>query len=357
MGEFVALNGKHLYISSCGGVGDLIMFTPALRKIKENYPGVKITFLTAKHNKDSIDGLPFLEKVIWIERKKKFGRWRALWQLKKQDAVVFTDWQPQLLVAAWLLRISVRCGIPKPGHFLNRLLTKELQNHVMKSAAYAVQTNARIFEEALEIDLSGEFGEPEMASPSLQDKERVDTLLAEAGLMPDATFICLTPFAGLEERNWPLEAAREWIGRTERKYKVPVIILGPESKRQEAKTLGGINLTGKTTLLQLVEVIRRAALHVGPDSGPMHIAGAVGTPTVALFSKDLPSRWAPRQNCQVVTLALPCSPCSDEAARSCESLQCMRGLTADMVEEAVECLWNACQRHETIEKPRKDELC
>lgn len=333
-------NGKSLYISSCGGVGDLIMFTPSLRKIKEIYPDVRIIFLTAKHNKDSIDGLPFLEKVIWIERKKKFGRWAALRQLRKQDAIVFTDWQPQLLIAAWLLRIPVRCGIPKPGHFLNRLLTKELQNHVMKSAAYAAHTNARIFEEALEIDLSGELGKPEMASPSLADKACVDKLLTEAGLESETAFICLTPFAGLEERNWPLEAAREWVRRTEIKYGVPVVILGPESKRQEAASLGGVNLTGKTTLLQLAEVIRRAVLHVGPDSGPMHMAGALGTPTVALFSKDLPARWAPRQNCQVVTLALPCAPCSDETARSCESLQCMRGLNADMVEAAVEKVWN-----------------
>ena len=351
-----SLNEKHLYISSCGGVGDLIMFTPSLRKLKEAYPNVKITFLTAKHNKDSIDGLPYLDQVIWIERKKKFGRWAALWQIRKQDAIVFTDWQPQLLIAAWLLRIPVRCGIPKPGHFLNRLLTKELQNHVMKSAAYAAQTNALIFEEALGIDLSGELGKPEIVSPLLADKEYVDKLLTEAGFTPEATFICLTPFAGLEERNWPLEAAREWVQRIEKKYKVPVVVLGPESKRQEAASLGGVNLTGKTTLLQLAEVIRRAALHVGPDSGPMHIAGAVGTPTVALFSKDLPSRWAPRQNCQVVTLALPCSPCSDEVARSCESLQCMRDITADMAEEAVERLWTVGASARMV-KARRGDPC
>ena len=350
------LNGKHLYISSCGGVGDLIMFTPALRKIKELYPDVKITFLTAKHNKEIIEGLPFLDQVIWIERKKRFGRWAALKKLWKQDVVIFTDWQPQLMVAACLLRIPVICGIPKAGHFLNRLLTKKLQNHVMKSAAYAAQTNALIFAEALGIDLSGELGESEIASPALADKECVDKLLKEAGLTPATTFICLTPFAGLEERNWPLEAAREWVRRTEKKYKVPVVVLGPESKRQQAASMGGVNLAGKTTLLQLAEVIRRAALHVGPDSGPMHIAGAVGTPTVALFSKDLPSRWAPRQNCQVVTLALPCSPCSDETARSCESIQCMRGITADMVEKEVERLWTAGASARVL-KARRSELC
>lgn len=329
-------NGKSLYISSCGGVGDLIMFTPALRKIKETYPEVKITFLTAKHNKDIIVGLPFLDQVIWIERKKKFGRWTALKKLWKQDLVIFTDWQPQLMVAAWLLRVPTRCGIPKSGHFLNRLLTRVLQGHVLKSTAYAAQTNALIFEEALGSKLSGTLGEPEVAVPSLEDRSYVDKLLVEAGMTPETKFICLTPFAGLEERNWPLETARDWLKRAERKYGMPVIILGPEHKQQEAVALGGINLTGKTTLLQLVEIIRRAVLHVGPDSGPMHIAGAVGTPTVALFSKDLPSRWAPRKKCESLTLALTCSPCSDAVARSCESLRCMRGLTADMVEAAVE---------------------
>ncbi len=333
-------NGKSLYISSCGGVGDLIMFTPMLQKIKATYPKIEITFLTAKHNKDIIVDLPFLDQVIWIERKKKFGRWTALKKLWKQDLVIFTDWQPQLMVAAWLLRVPVRCGIPKPGHFLNRLLTRNLQGHVLKSTAYAAQTNALIFEEALGSKLPGDLGDPQVALPSSEDRSYVDKLLVEAGMTPDAKFICLTPFAGLEERNWPLEIARDWVQRAEKKYAMPVILLGPGHKRQDADTLGGINLTGKTTLLQLVEIIRRAVLHVGPDSGPMHIAGAVGTPTVALFSKDLPSRWAPRKKCESLTLALPCSPCSDAVARSCESLQCMRGLTADMVEAAVEKVWN-----------------
>ena len=86
--------------------------------------------------------------------------------------------------------------------------------------------------------------------------------------------------------------------------------------------------------MQLIELVRRAKCLVTPDSGPMHIAGAVGTPVAALFSKDLPSRWAPRQNCVPITLQMDCAPCDDETARHCPTVKCMRGITAEMVCEA-----------------------
>ena len=68
----------------------------------------------------------------------------------------------------------------------------------------------------------------------------------------------------------------------------------------------------------------------------MHIAGALGRPVVALFSKDLPSRWAPRQKCIPITLQLDCSPCNDDTARQCITLRCMRGITAEMAVVACE---------------------
>jgi ADP-heptose:LPS heptosyltransferase len=90
--------------------------------------------------------------------------------------------------------------------------------------------------------------------------------------------------------------------------------------------------------MQPVELVCRARLLVTPDSGPMHVAGAVGTDCVALFSKDLPSRWAPRHHCVPIYLGEPCSPCTDETARQCPTVRCMRAITADMVLERCEAM-------------------
>ena len=328
------LSNKKILITSCGGLGDLIVFTPALRRLKEKYPSCRLTFMTSSKHRDILQGLPYIDKVICIERGKFLGRYRVLKDFWGQDAVVFTDWQPQLLLFSWLFGIPLRAGIPKPGHKLCKYLTKQLENHVFRYTQYAAKTDAMVFGEALDIGLDGSMEKLDVASPSAGDCKAVDQLLQDIGLAAQEPYLLLTPFAGLEQRNWPSEEAARFVQLAEAQLGLKVVVTGPPHKADEAAHIAKYNLTGRTTTLQLIELVRRAKCLVTPDSGPMHIAGAVGTPVAALFSKDLPSRWAPRQNCVPITLQADCAPCDDETARHCPTVKCMRGITAEMVCEA-----------------------
>lgn len=328
------LSNKKILITSCGGLGDLIVFTPALRRLKEKYPSCRLTFMTSSKHRDILQGLPYIDKVICIERGKFLGRYRVLKDFWGQDAVVFTDWQPQLLLFSWLFGIPLRAGIPKPGHKLCKYLTKQLENHVFRYTQYAAKTDAMVFGEALDIGLDGSMEKLDVASPSAGDCKAVDQLLQDIGLAAQEPYLLLTPFAGLEQRNWPSEEAARFVELAEAQLGLKVVVTGPPHKADEAARIAKYNLTGRTTTMQLIELVRRAKCLVTPDSGPMHIAGAVGTPVAALFSKDLPSRWAPRQNCVPITLQADCAPCDDETARHCPTVKCMRGITAEMVCEA-----------------------
>ena len=328
------LANKKILITSCGGLGDLIVFTPALRRLKEKYPSCRLTFMTSSKHRDILQGLPYLDKVICIERGRFLGRYRVLKDFWGQDAVVFTDWQPQLLLFSWLFGIPLRAGIPKPGHKLCKYLTKQLQNHVFRYTQYAAKTDAMVFEEALDIGLDGSMEKLDVSLPAQADREAVDRLLQDIGLAAQAPYLLLTPFAGLEQRSWPAEEAARFVQLAEAQLGLKVVVTGPPHKADEAAHIAKYNLTGRTTTMQLIELVRRAKCLVTPDSGPMHIAGAVGTPVAALFSKDLPSRWAPRQNCVPITLQADCAPCDDETARHCPTVKCMRGITAEMVCEA-----------------------
>ena len=125
--------------------------------------------------------------------------------------------------------------------------------------------------------------------------------------------------------------------KIEAKYKIPVIVIGVKENTQDAMIISEKILTGKTSIMQMIQLIRKAMLLISVDSGPMHIAGAVETPCVALFSKDLPSRWAPRKNCIPIYLDYECSPCDDETARNClYNIRCMRDIAAEMVMKNVE---------------------
>ena len=327
------LNGRRILVTTGGGLGDMICFTPALRRMKELYPDVRITFMTKRGNHEVMQGLPYLENVIYIIRGKFMGRYRVLPDFWGQDAVVFTDWQPQLLLFSKLFCIPVRAGIPRPGHTLDGFLTKHLKTNVMKSRDYAAETNARLFSEALDIHLDGPMDRLDIARPSEVVQQETTRMLERIGIEAGQPFLLLSPFASMEQRNWPAEAVREFVKKAEQEFHWPVVISAPPQQAEAAASFSRYSLAGQTGTMQLVELVRRARLLVTPDSGPMHVAGALGTDCVALFSKDLPSRWAPRHHCIPIYLKEPCSPCKDETARKCPTVKCMRAITADLVLE------------------------
>lgn len=330
------LDNKRIFITCGGGLGDMITYTPALRRLKELYPTCRITFMTKYGNHEVLNGLPYLDKVTYIKRGTITGRYRVLPDLIKQDIVVFTDWQPQLLFLSKLFGIPVRAGIPRPGHKLNMFLTKHVPIYVMESTEYAGLTDAKFISEALGVYLDGNMDRLEVATPSFDDESYIKKSLDDIGVNVDAPYIVLSPFANLAERNWPLDTAKKFICMVHEKYHIPVVITAPSDKVLEANSISSYSLAGRTTTMQLVTLIKHAILLVTPDSGPMHIAGAVGTKSVALFSKDLPSRWAPHNDCYPIYLNEPCSPCDDKTARQCRTVKCMRNITADLVMKKIE---------------------
>ena len=96
----------------------------------------------------------------------------------------------------------------------------------------------------------------------------------------------------------------------------------------------GINLGGKTSLLTLAEIYKRARAVITTDSGPMHLAAAVGTPVIALFGPTDPARTGPYgTGHSIIRADLPCSPC---LLKKCPTKKCMEEITSEQVFTAVE---------------------
>ena len=99
---------------------------------------------------------------------------------------------------------------------------------------------------------------------------------------------------------------------------------------------GCLNLAGKTDLAQLAELYRRCALLITNDSGPMHIAAAVGTPVVAIFGPTDPALTGPYGKQHVVLRAgIPCSPCLKPYCTHTPRMECMSLVTVEQVLAAV----------------------
>lgn len=330
------LNGKKIFIANCCGLGDLIMFTPTLRALKEKFPTCKITFMCRDNHKEVLSRLPYVDKVVCVYRGKFLGRYRAIPALFGQDAVILTDWHVVSLIFAKLFQIPVRAGYFREENILTKFLNRELHGHVLASTDYAAVTNAKIISNALGIELEGDMTKIEISLPNEQEKNSVDKMLESVGLEKNCRYILLTPFTGFKQRNLPEETAKNFVKIIEEKYKLPVLISAPLEKYEDAKKISKYALKVATSVCEFVELVRRAELLVTPDSGPMHVAGALEKNCVAIFSKDLPSRWAPKKNCLPVYLNLNCSPCDDETAKNCSNLKCIRDITAEMLIEGCE---------------------
>jgi len=140
---------------------------------------------------------------------------------------------------------------------------------------------------------------------------------------------------------WYPERFGELGKRLFKKWKATVLLFGKEEERPIVNEIlqhlkeGGIDLTGKTRLLQLAALLERCQLLVSNDTGTMHVATAVGTPVVALFGSTDPSITGPWGDGHVVIKKdVPCSPC---LKRICPTdRRCMTLITVGEVEEVVE---------------------
>jgi len=185
--------------------------------------------------------------------------------------------------------------------------------------------------------------------PSDDARRRVAEWLAdlEEGHGLDGPRIVLHVGAGTPAKRWPVEHWRALVGRLVHRLGARVVLVGDAGDREIARaTLGPrprphvVDWTGRLSVVELAALLEQADLFAGADSGPAHLAAAVGTPGVVLFSgTNSPRQWRPwGGHVRVVRHSVECSPCH---RRSCPWREhpCMRRLSPRQVAEAIERLW------------------
>jgi len=180
--------------------------------------------------------------------------------------------------------------------------------------------------------------QPSLA-PGSAEREVVDDLLRRAGVTPQERMIALAPGSVWATKRWPyyVELARE-LARDGR----VVVVGGRDDSALAAEILAAVptavDATGALPMLGSAELIRRCAVIVTNDSSPLHLASAMGTPTVAIFGPTVPEfGFGPLASSSVVVghESLPCRPCHRHGPRRCPltHFRCMRELTAEGVAE------------------------
>lgn len=274
--------------------GEFILNIPAFRAIKTAYPDAKLALIVnpyilelAKLIKDVDDA------IIWENKRHRLNQiLRLSKEIKRRnfDLCVIFNPAKEFNLMTFFAGIPMRVGYSRKWGFL---LTHKIKDEKYLGLKHEVEYN---------LDLACLAGaETEDKSIALKIDENADSVVKDFGLEGD--FIVLHPWTSDPVKQWPFDNFVGLAKMITGKLGINLVIIGGKEETDKDSTLfrnigaNIINLTGKTSLLQLAAVLKRAKLLVSGDSGPVHLACAVGSPVLAIFRNDIPAksakRWGP----------------------------------------------------------------
>jgi heptosyltransferase I len=334
----VPLDGaRRILLIKPSALGDVVHALPVAATLKHRYPTIPLDWLVEEEAADIVRGHPAVAEVVvsgrkrWLRQLASPGRVPAtLAEIRafaarlgggRYDAVL--DLQGLLKSALYLLatRAPVRVGFAAAREGAGVALT-----HRVVTAPQPVHAVDRYLALAAAVDATEAVREFTIAlSPA-------DGARAEALLLPlPRPRVVLHPAARWRTKLWMPERWRELAGALSRMGWGVVLTGGAGDTRLAAQIVAGLepsplSLVGRVGLKGLTAVLREVDLVVTVDSGPMHIAAAVGTPVLALFGPTDPRRTGPLGPGRVLRRDLPCSPCLARRCRIPEQYRCMREL-------------------------------
>jgi heptosyltransferase-3 len=323
--------------------GDVLLASPVLSLLKARAPGMEVDALVYDDTRPMLEGHPALSQLFFVGRKWRersaFSRLALERHLLKSlrargyDLLVHLSEQPR---GAWLARLlgarySVAPAMPGRGKFWKKSFT-----HL-----YPLVAGNRRHQVELNLDALRRIGvQPTAAErnvtfvPGADAERRVDQLVGEE------PFVHMHPASRWTFKCWPVEQNAQLIDRLAVDGHRVVLTSAPDEvgfvqqivDKANAKTQ---NLAGLLTLKELGALTARAKLFVGVDSMPMHLAAAMGTPTLALFGPSGEIEWGPwNVERRVVTTTHSCRPCGQDGCGGGKVSECLTFLPVDPVHAA-----------------------
>lgn len=344
-----------ILIVKLSAIGDVIHTLPALTSLRRHYPDAQIDWLVEEAAADLVQGHAALRRaLVWRRREfiklLKAGRlssagrlfFSLLLQLRDTRYDLIIDFQALLKSSLWIFLAK---GRRKAG-FGQGMEHSEKSHFILDERIPAVSMEIHALDRGL--ILLQALGIPTVQVlydlPIEKEEQRAaEELLAASGLRPDQPFVAINPVAKWPTKLWAAERFRELAERLLKKG-FQVVFTGSKEDRPFIDEMVGAlspsvtRLDGRTTLKVLAAVYRLASVVVSTDTGPMHLAAAVGTPVVALFGPTAPWRTGPYGKGHVVLRAgVGCSPCFSRSCKTTdlEPMACMNRITVEQVVDAV----------------------
>lgn len=379
------MKNREILIVKLSAIGDVVHTLPSLAVLHQRLPGADITWLVEEEAGALIAHHPYLAKVIvfkrkrWLRNLRQVSRWYAtardvlsfIRELRSTRYDLVIDFQGLLKsgVLVLLSRGRRKAGYDKTREQSYRFLHERIP---LPSGQYhAVERNINLVKALLEPSIAAAHGSaPSWKAPrhplphekttvmeqplswrlgvhdgyaiaiGEAEKRNVASFLRDQQLSFDTLLVIVHTPARWETKLWDPRKAAELSDRLIERYGVHIIFTGASADSPAIEKIvalmehRAVNACGKTTLKELAYLLKHAKLMITTDSGPMHIAAAMGTPVVALFGPTASWRTGPcTDRARIVRANTPCSPCFK---RRCDSKTCMHEISVAQVLAAVE---------------------
>jgi len=317
-------------------IGDVVLSTPAITATRKAYPDAYIAVMVSSQAKEIVKGNPCLNEVIVYDKKDVFHALRfAKWlREKKFELALILHSTKRVNLIAFLAKIPKRVGYARGK--MDFLLTDKLE--------YKKRLGEK-HESEYSLDVLRSMGIDAEVSPLVvpvnrENEKHIDAL----GLKKGEKFIVIHPGASHISKIWPAERFAKVADILIERFGAQVILIsGPDQVNINIGDRVGslmknkpIFLCGKTSIGDLAALFKRTLLFISNDSGPVHIACAIGTPVISIFSRNerglSPKRWGPLGT---KTAALH----KDAGCTTCLAHNCKKGflcLNSITVEELIE---------------------
>ena len=359
VGDKAARPVKKVALLKFWGMGTIIVAAPSLRSLRKKYPGAEIVFVTFRNNTDIVSMLSIADRTIGIRIKNGPAAFlkdtlAALLALRRESVDVLYDLE---FFTRFSAIVSFLSGAPERiGFYSWDIRRGDLHtNNVSFNRYWHMSENFR--------NLLG----VEPPSPGFRLPVNIP---ADAGefvhhqmdeqKIPRDNFICVNVNAAVAfgwERRWEGKRFAELTDRLIEEYGVNAIFIGDRSEREyvagviaAGKKQGYLhNWSGSTNAAQLAALFGESRMLVSNDTGPLHLAAALGVPTVSFFGSDTPVLYGPQGGQHLIFYRnIDCSPCVSVMVS--KEIQCHKGYPQCLYEITVDDVFQAIKAKGILHK-------
>lgn len=339
-----ALHHGRILLIKPSSLGDIVHTLPVVSAIKAQWPGVHLTWVVKRQWAELVRRVEGVDRV-WPVDEGAANWFKQGWALRTERFDLAIDLQGLFRsgAVAWLSGVPLRIGFANgregsPWFYTTRVPVSTAEVHAVDRYLLVAEAIGARVKGAPQF----RFNIPDTDGALVRD------ILSEKGVSVDQPWLAMNVSARWMTKRWPLSSFAAVLDRLHEEGRGPVVVIGSAEDRCDVDALRAvtrtpfIDLAGAVPLGCLPALLSKAAAMITNDSGPMHIAAAVGIPVVALFGPTSEVRTGPYgTGHRVLTTSVPCRPCFSRVCAHVPELECLRSLTPDDVAEAVRCLLTA----------------